>query len=211
MKHTTRPVYSGIRGAARALWLFIFLAAAGCGDSAPQIVPMPPEAVILAFGDSLTSGYGAEATESYPAVLERLTGYQVINAGISGEVSAQGLKRLPALLESHQPDLVILCHGANDLLRRLDRENTVANLRQMITTARASGAQVLLVAVPQPGLLLHPADFYTHLAKELDIPCETDIILDILTTKAEKSDAIHPNAAGYRRLAETLARRIVEE
>ncbi len=205
MKRHSPSIARGLLNAATALLLLLFLAAAGCRDRTPQIAPLPPGAVILAFGDSLTSGYGADIRESYPAVLERLTGFEVINAGVPGEITAQGLKRLPALLNHYRPDLVILCHGGNDLLRRLDPETTSANLRQMILTARSSGAQVLLVGVPQPGLLMRPAGFYGNLAAEFGIPCEERLLPDILKNGSEKSDAIHPNADGYRRLAEGLA------
>jgi acyl-CoA thioesterase-1 len=205
MKPDSPSTSRGLLNAAAALLLLLILAAAGCRDRTPQIAPLPAGAVILAFGDSLTSGYGADSRESYPAVLERLTGFKVINAGAPGEISAQGLKRLPALLNRYRPDLVILCHGGNDLLRRIDPETTTANLRQMILAARASGAQVLLVGVPQPGLLLRPAVLYGELAAEFGIPYEEKLLPDILKNGAEKSDAIHPNADGYRRLAEGLA------
>lgn len=208
MKRNSPSTFRSLLSAATAL-LLLFLAAAGCRDRTPQITPLPPGAVILAFGDSLTSGFGADSRESYPAVLEGLTGFKVINAGVPGEITAQGLKRLPALLKRYRPDLVILCHGANDLLRCLDRETTTANLRQMILAARTSGAQVLLVGVPQPGLLLRPAAFYGDLAAEFEIPCEERLLADILKNGSEKSDAIHPNADGYRRLAEELARIIM--
>jgi acyl-CoA thioesterase-1 len=209
MKRNSPSTIRGLLNAATALLLLLFLAAAGCRDRTPQIAPLPPGAVILAFGDSLTSGYGADSRESYPAVLGRLTGFQVINAGVPGEITAQGLKRLPALLNRYRPDLVILCHGGNDLLRRLDPEATTANLRQMIQAARASGAQVLLVSVPEPGLLLRPAALYEDLATEFGIPCEERLLPTIMKNGSEKSDAIHPNADGYRRLAEGLAGRIM--
>jgi acyl-CoA thioesterase-1 len=209
MKRNSPSTVRGLLSAAAALLLLLFLAAAGCRDRTPQIAPLPPGAVILAFGDSLTSGYGADSRESYPAVLESLTGFEVINAGVPGEITAQGLKRLPALLKRYRPDLVILCHGGNDLLRRIDLETTTGNLRQMILAARTSGAQVLLVCVPQPGLLLRPAAFYGELAAEFEIPCEENLLPDILKNGSKKSDAIHPNAEGYRRLAEGLAGRIM--
>ncbi len=211
MKRNPPSTVHGLLSAATALFLLLFLAAAGCRDRAPRIAPLPPGAVILAFGDSLTSGYGADSQESYPAVLEGLTGFKVINAGVPGEVTAQGLKRLPSLLSRYRPDLVILCHGGNDLLRRLDPETTAANLRQMILAARTSGAQVLLVGVPQPGLLLRPAALYGDLAAEFGIPCEENLLPDILKNGSKKSDAIHPNAEGYRRLAEGLAGRIMAQ
>lgn len=91
-------------------FVFVVLLSA-CGDDAPSISKLASDAVILAFGDSLTHGNGAKENESYPAVLQELTGRKVINAGISGEESEPGLNRLPGLLEQHKPQLLILCHG----------------------------------------------------------------------------------------------------
>lgn len=181
------------------------LLTAGCRDRTPRLLPLPPQAVILAFGDSLTSGNGAPESASYPAVLEDLTGLRTINAGRPGELSAAGRQRLPALLRRHHPDLVVLCHGGNDLLRRIDPRITADNLAAMIETVRDSGAQVLLLSVPQPSLLLRPAAFYRSVAERYQVPLENEILTRILRNDRLKSDTIHPNAAGYRELARAVA------
>ena len=159
---------------------------------------------MLAFGNSLTYGTGARPEESYPAVLEGLIGREVINAGIPGELSRQGLKRLPTALERWQPDLLILCHGGNDLLRRRESEDTKQALREMVQLAIGSGTAVVLLGVPRAGLLLRSADFYGALAGELQVPLEGEVLPAVLGDKRLKSDPIHPNAAGYRRIAEAL-------
>jgi acyl-CoA thioesterase I len=187
------------------LGLLLLLSLAGCRDRTPRLTSLAPDALILAFGDSLTSGYGASSATSYPAVLENLTGYRTVNAGRPGELSAEGLKRLPNLLQRYQPDLVILCHGGNDLLRRHDPARTAANLRSMIEAVQGSKAEVLLLGVPQPGLWLRAAPFYQEIADEYHIPCNSNILPEILSSRELKSDTIHPNAEGYRQLAETLA------
>ncbi|MDT8440695.1 MAG: arylesterase [Desulfuromonadales bacterium] len=187
--------------------LLTSLIASGC-DSTPPITRLHSDAVIIAFGDSLTYGTGAEKNQAYPAVLSQLLGKQVINAGIPGEVSAEGLKRLPAVLEEHQPDLVILCHGGNDFLRRLDREQTAANLAAMVEMIQARGADVILLGVPQFGLILKPAELYETIAAQHRIPYQADIISDLLGKRSLKSDQIHPNGAGYRQLAEAVHRLI---
>jgi len=171
----------------------------------PQLPLLAADATILAFGDSLTAGSGAADTESYPAVLTRLTGRRVINAGVPGEVSADGVKRLPGLLERERPVLLILCHGGNDLIARRDHQLIADNLRAMIRTAGERGVPVLLVAVPALGLTLKPPNLYQELAREFRIPLERKALAHILGKGTLKSDYIHPNAAGYRLLAEALA------
>jgi lysophospholipase L1-like esterase len=128
----------------------------------------------------------------------------VINAGVPGELSAAGRRRLPELLERHRPDLVILCHGGNDFLQRRDRQETAANLAAMVAAIRATGAGAVLVGVPEPGLFLEPPDFYREIARNAQIPYEATIVSELLGNGDLKSDAIHPNATGYRRLAEAL-------
>lgn len=163
------------------------------------------DAVILAFGDSLTFGTGAAPAESYPAVLERLVGRRVVNSGVSGEVTGQGLPRLPEVLAREKPALLILCHGGNDLLRRSGQQQTAANLRAMIRLARERGVDVVIIAVPSPGLSLTPPSFYREIATEMKIPVEEEILTKVLSDGSLRSDYIHPNAAGYRRLAEAIA------
>ena len=177
---------------------------AACGDGAPPIPGLGPDAVILAFGDSLTHGTGARDYQSYPAVLGTRTGRRVINAGIPGEETDRGLRRLPNLLDRYRPDLLILCHGGNDILRKRDPATTEANLRGMIDLARERDIPVVMMAVPSIGLFLSPADFYEAVAEDMRVPIEDDILADVLGDNRYKSDHVHPNAAGYARIAEAL-------
>jgi acyl-CoA thioesterase-1 len=188
----------------------VTLIVGGCGDPAAHIQPLSPGAVVLAFGDSLTSGKGAATQDTYPSVLSHITGYQVINAGIPGELSATGLERLPAALKSHQPALVILCHGGNDMLQKRSRDETVANLDAMIAMIKQSGADVILVGVPEPGIFVNTASFYGELAEQHGIPYDDETIAAILEDALLKSDYIHPNAAGYRKMAEAVSLLISE-
>ncbi len=190
----------------RAFFLasLLVLLFAGC-EKVPHLQVMPPDAVILAFGDSLTYGTGVAREEAYPAVLAGRLQRQVINAGIPGEVSAEGLARLPGLLAEHHPALLLLCHGGNDFLRRIDPEEVRSNMRRMIELARTAGVQVVLVGVPQPGIFLATAPLYREVAREYQIPNENEILAEILADRSLKSDTIHPNAAGYRQLAESIA------
>ena len=195
--------------AACALLLLSLLGA--CSPQPEPLSPLPADAIILAFGDSLTAGTGAEESSSYPRQLAALSGRQVINAGIPGEVSSQGLARLPTLLDEHQPHLLILTHGGNDLLRRMDVEQTRDNLVAMIRLARDRGTEVLLVAVPAPTLLrLRSEAMYAEVGEAFGIPVETGALARILSRDAMKSDPIHPNADGYRYLAEYIHRLLIE-
>ncbi len=188
----------------RALLLLIF-ALAGCGPSVPKLTPLPQDAVILAFGDSLTYGTGAAAEESYPAVLQTLVGRMVIRSGVPGEVTTESLQRLPDTLDETAPKLMILCIGGNDFLRQLGEKQAADNIRSMIQLAKDRGVEVVLVGVPKFGLMLTPPKFYAQLAEEFNIPYEDDIMHKILLRKSLKSDEIHPNAKGYRLFAESVA------
>ena len=180
------------------------LALAGCGKS-PRLQPLATDAVVLAFGDSLTYGTGADERDSYPAQLALLIGRKVARAGVPGEISGDGLKRLPEVLDEHQPKLLILCHGGNDFLRRLSKQQVAANVRAMIQLARERGIEVVLIGTPEPGFSVTAPEFYAVIAKELRIPYEDGVIGQILRDASLKSDPIHPNARGYRLIAERLA------
>lgn len=175
------------------------------GGGTPKLTKLPADAVVLAFGDSLTFGTGATPETSYPAQLARLIGRNVIASGVPGEVSATGLMRLPGVLEEAQPKLLLLCHGGNDLLRKLDERQAMANLREMVKLARAKGIEVVLLGVPKPGLLLSTAGWYGELAKELKLPFEDGALASILRDNDLKADLAHPNAKGYAKLAEAVA------
>jgi lysophospholipase L1-like esterase len=190
-----------MRGAAIALAVLL----AACSGGQPKLARLAPDAVVLAFGDSLTAGVGANPGESYPARLEALIARKVLSSGVPGETSAAGLARLPAALDEAKPQLVILCEGGNDFLQKLDEAQAASNLRAMVRLAQSRGAQVVLIAVPKPGLLPSPADFYAVVAKELAVPNEETALKKILTDNSLKSDLVHPNAAGYARLAEAVA------
>ncbi|NIQ97196.1 MAG: arylesterase [Desulfuromonadales bacterium] len=189
--------------------LLALLWAGGC-ERQPLIAPLEPQDKIVAFGDSLTWGTGAPREASYPQTLASLLGIEVVNAGVPGELSAEGRRRLPGVLAEYRPALVILCHGGNDMLRRRSLDKLAENLRVMIESCRNAGADVVLVGVPQLGFTLEPPPLYDKIAAEYDIPYADDILADLLADRDFKSDTIHPNAAGYRRLARVLADLIVE-
>jgi acyl-CoA thioesterase I len=171
----------------------------------PALPKLDPNDVILAFGDSLTYGTGASPEQSYPAVLETLVRRRVVREGYPGETTAQGLERLAALLDQHHPKLVLLCMGGNDMLQQVDTQVTERNLRSMIGMARERGVAVVLIGVPAPRLLGGAAPFYRALADAQQIPLEEEALPSVLRRSAYKSDPIHPNADGYRLVAQALA------
>ncbi len=186
-----------------ALLLAFVLAA--CGGGSPKLSKLPGDAVVLAFGDSLTFGTGANENESYPARLQALIGRKVVSAGVPGETTAAGLARLQSALDESRPALLVLCEGGNDFLQHLDEKTAAQNLRSMIALARSQGAQVVLIGVPKPGLMPSTAALYTDIATEMKIPYDNSTLVKILTDNELKSDLVHPNAKGYERMAEGVA------
>ena len=182
---------------------FALLLLAACGR-APTLPRLGPNDVIVAFGDSLTHGTGASDDTAYPAVLASLTGHTVINAGVPGDTTGSGLQRLPAVLDEYKPRLVLLCLGGNDMLHKEPAAAIENNLRLLVQTIRASGANVVLIAVPEPKLFGGAPDFYTRVAKDMQLPLEDNAFNDVLKDARLKSDPIHANAAGYRVVAERL-------
>ncbi len=192
-----------------AALLMVLMLLQGCSDN--RLEPLSDSAVILAFGDSLTVGVGTSESDSYPAVLARITGRQVVSAGVSGEVSALGLQRLPDELARVRPDLLILQHGGNDILRNGSTYELASNLDAMITLAKAEQVPVVLLGVPEKKLFSSSAPLYGELAQQHDLVFIEDLLSDLLRDSTMKSDAVHLNSQGYRALAEGIHRTLQEE
>jgi lysophospholipase L1-like esterase len=178
--------------------------AGGCGDKGVKLPKLAQSDVVVAFGDSLTFGTGAEEEESYPAVLSKLIGRTVIRAGVPGEVTAQGLERLPAVIAEHGPKLVIVCLGGNDMLRQVGDAEIRRNLNAMVKMLKERGIAVVLLGVPRPALITSAPEFYAAIAKEHGIPYEGKVVTSVLYSNETKSDPIHPNAKGYGLMAKAI-------
>ena len=169
------------------------------------IYPINTQETILAFGDSLTYGYNAPLTQSYPAILIKLTGLKIINAGIPAESSKDGARRLPQLLSNSSIKLMILCFGGNDILQGVSIANLKSNLKTMIQMAKEKNINVLLISVPNLSLFgLSPLALYEEVADEENVPLLSGMLADIISNQSLKSDQIHPNALGYKQMAEKI-------
>lgn len=185
---------------------FILFFCISCNKSEPMLNKLPEDALILAFGDSLTYGTGATKDHDYPYILSELTGREVINAGVPGEISSEGMQRLPELLDEYEPDLLILIHGGNDFLRKIPADQIRENLKAMLAEAKQRNIPVVLVGVPELGLiLLHSAEIYSEIAEAEHVPVDLEVLPDILSSNALKSDMVHPNDQGYQQLAQSIA------
>jgi lysophospholipase L1-like esterase len=195
-----------MRASIARLWIALLGAAllAACSER-PELPRLAADDLVLAFGDSLTFGTGARDEESYPEVLAGLIGRKVVREGVPGEMTDQGLQRLGRVLDEHRPKILLLCLGGNDMLRRIDDRRIAANLRQMVATARQRGVAVVLLGVPRPVLFGGAAGFYAEIAQDAGLVYEGEVLNAVLRDPGLKSDPIHPNAVGYRRIAERIA------
>ncbi|WP_412498062.1 GDSL-type esterase/lipase family protein [Shewanella indica] len=153
---------------------------------------------------------GAKAGHDYPSRLAELCRCEVINAGISGEQSAAGLERLPALLDETKPDLLILLEGGNDILRGRSQAQLTQNIETMLLEAKERQIPVVLLAVPQKSLLLSPLPLYAELADKHGAILLEDTLSELLRSNELKSDNVHLNQQGYLRLAQIIFSKLQE-
>lgn len=228
-----------LRMTAIAVGLFVMVAAAGCGQApgpvaapAPPIdaasaatsgapvasaaVPVPAARRIVFLGDSLTAGLGLPTDQAYPALIQtrldaRRSGWQVVNAGVSGDTSAGGVRRLEWTLDGGAA-IVVIALGGNDALRGLPVADLRANLDRAITQAQAAGARVVLAGMQAPPntgpeytasfSAVYPAVASQHGA--VLVPFLLDGVAGI--ESLNQADGIHPNQAGARLVADTVWR-----
>ena len=201
----TKPLYAVF---------FALLLLCGLSACSKPETALPVQTTVLILGDSLTQGVGASSAQSsYPALLKQQTQWNIINGGVSGNTSAQALARLPELLQQHQPKLVIISIGGNDFLQRLSNSDTQANIAQSIALSQQSGAQVLLVAVPELTLAAavgHPNDhaMYAQLAQSHQVYLLEDAWSDVLADDSLRADPVHANDAGYQAFSKLLVKRL---
>lgn len=163
---------------------------------------------IVCFGDSLTAGYGAHKGNDYPSLLAQKVSLPVINAGISGNTTKDGLNRLDSDVLTKNPKMVIITLGANDFFHQVPKEETLSNMSKIVERIQASGAMVVLAAV-QTGIFGDAyIDGFKKMAQEKHFLLIPNILKDIMDNPAYKSDQIHPNDEGYKIMADRIYRHI---
>jgi lysophospholipase L1-like esterase len=163
---------------------------------------------IVCFGDSLTFGTGAVRGMDYPAQLARMIPAAVINAGLPGETTQSALTRLQRDVLSHGPQAVLITLGGNDLKNGASRTQAFANLQQIVQRIQASGAVVIVGGIDIPFYDRGFKAGYQELARQTGAILIPDIYQGIMDHRSRMSDAIHPNAEGYRVMAEAFFRQL---
>lgn len=183
----------------------------GCSKNSTPKTHHMGNKVVVAAGDSLTAGFKLPSDQNYPFFLGQMLGGTVINEGISGDTSEDLLSRFNEILTEHQPNLIILCIGGNDMLRRKSLLELEKNITIMIENAQKRGSKVLLVGVPQPAIFrLKTADLYYSVSEKMNVPIE-DSSFETVLSKRMTIDQIHPTAEGYKIIAEDIYHKIIEE
>jgi acyl-CoA thioesterase I len=181
----------------------------GCTKHTAEVQAIAAGTTVLVLGDSISYGTGAEhGTQDYPTLLARKTGWQVINAGISGDVSSGSLTRLPSLLAQHRPRLVIIELGGNDFLRQMAPTRIEDNLKSMVHLVQQADATAILIAMPEVSLLgrLHDHPLYARVAEETGAVLVSNAVSEVLSDGRLRADQVHPNAEGYRQLTDVLTK-----
>lgn len=181
---------------------------AACGEGAPISAPVK----IIAFGDSLTAGYQLPSNESVPARLQERfataghSGVRIINMGISGDTTHDGLSRLNLALEV-QPDVVILALGANDMLRRIPVDESRENLEIMIKQMQAQNIAVILCGVELPASVVKDdyEPMFETLADRYDLAYYPNFLAGVQgKPDMNLQDGVHPNSKGAQKIADKL-------
>lgn len=170
----------------------------------PSLGPLYENSVVVAFGDSITYGTGASDGYSWPEQLSEMTGISIINEGVPGETISKGLERLPVVVEKYDPQLVLLCEGGNDILRKRDMKEIAGDLDEMVSYLSDHMIDVVVMGVPAFGLSMSVPDFYREIAERYGAVYDGEILKKVLSDSSLKSDLVHPNHEGYRIIAEGL-------
>lgn len=184
--------------------LLVALLLFGCARAEVRFLT-PHEGPVVVIGDSLSVGVGADKPEEgYVALLEKRLGIKIVNKGVSGNTTGDGLARLEKDVLLEKPALVIIELGGNDFLRKVEADEVFANLEKMIDAVQAREVPVLLLGIQSSVIRdQHEADFRA-LAQRKGTAYVPNIVADVAANQALKADPIHPNSAGYVTLADRI-------
>lgn len=158
--------------------------------------------VIVAFGDSLTAGYGAAEGSSYPDVLAKKINRPVINLGLSSDTAVNAPTRLPSVL-SQRPYMVLIELGANDFMHQRSRQQAIEAVSRIVDEVQSAGAIAVIVDTGAPGMGEY-TKAYKKLAKEKGALFVPGILDGIFFHREYKSDQVHPNEKGYAKVADKV-------
>ncbi|HEX3128940.1 MAG TPA: GDSL-type esterase/lipase family protein [Thermoanaerobaculia bacterium] len=184
-----------------AALLPLLLLVCACGPDVPNLDS--PGKTIVCLGDSITSGVGAEPGQPFPALLAAKLSREVVNEGVPGDTAEDGLARVDQAL-AHDPWMVIVELGGNDILRQVPPARTEAALRQVLDRLLAARVVPVLVELEVPFAGRY-SEVFDRIEDDYDIPVVEDTLGEILLDPALKADPIHPNAQGHVQLAEAIA------
>ncbi len=170
----------------------------------PTIKNFPGEGkTIVAFGDSLTEGVGSTEGNDFVSLLSKQIDTPILNLGVSGDTSAKGLARVDKVI-AQDPKVVILLLGGNDFLRRIPKEETFKNIDAIVEKIQNSGAIVILLGIKGGVLSDEYEAYFEKIAKNRGTFYISNVLDGLLGHKEYMSDAIHPNDAGYKKIAERV-------
>ncbi|MEN8165832.1 MAG: arylesterase [Acidobacteriota bacterium] len=177
-------------------------------DTAPVTNPHPTGETIICFGDSLTFGTGAGSNEDYPSRLASLIGAEVINAGVPGDTTADALKRLEHDVLAHNPRIVLITLGGNDLMRDVSRGEAFANLEAIVRRIHQKGALVVVGGIEVPLFDRGFDEAYEDLQDTTGCLLIPNVLNGLIGKHDLMSDRIHPNSEGYKIMARRFHKEI---
>lgn len=187
--------------------IIVMLALVGCAKTEIKNINSKGKEIIC-FGDSITLGYGVEKGEDYPSLLAKKVSLPVINSGVDGDSTVDGMLRFKREVLDRDPMLVLIEFGGNDFLKKVPKETTLENLRKMIDMCQEKGAMVALVDISAGMFFKEYRGEYAKIARQKNAIFIPGILNGIITNPMLKSDFFHPNVKGYQVVCDRIYKEI---
>jgi len=187
--------------------IIVTLALVGCAKTEIKNINSKGKEIIC-FGDSITLGYGVEKGEDYPSLLAKKVSLPVINSGVDGDSTVDGMLRLKREVLDRDPMLVLIEFGGNDFLKKVPKETTLENLLKMIDMCQEKGAMVALVDISAGMFFKEYRGEYAKIARQKNAIFIPGILNGIITNPMLKSDFFHPNVKGYQVVCDRIYKEI---